>query len=394
MLPLNEARWTIVRRGSVVLPFAAPIVSAIACNAIVGNEGGTFRPGSTQVDGGASSGGSSSGGSSGGPTDGGEGGPTELGIDAGAPVVSLARSPRLFTTGTWLYFTDDDGGGSTTIRRMPAQGGAIQVVIFHGKPVADLATDDSELLFSTATCPGEVIACTINSSTGQCGSPRLVAATQAGPRRVTLDAAQFAWANGSLGCGTEQGTAMRAARPSGAPSQVRATFSPFTPAAVARFGGATAIGVRKPDDPTTGYVMLCTDAKACTVVGSGPGVSEIVAADDSLFWIGDGTPPDYTNGAIVRGTTQVSSERGWAENQRHPEGIAVDGTYVYWTTNDAANPSAPGTLARCSRTDACIISPPQVLTRPLGPKAVVVDDAFITFAATAPPGFGIFRIAK
>lgn len=379
-----------MRRGSVALVSAVAFLCAIACNAIVGNEDGTFRPGGALADGGTSSGGPIGGGEGGSA----DGGPTELGIDAGAPVVSLMRSPRLFTTGKWLYFTDDDGSGLTTVRRMPSQGGAIQRVVQFGKPVADLATDDNELLFSTGTCPGDVIACTINTATGECGAARVVATTQAGPRRVALDGAQFAWANASLGCGTEPGTAMRAARPSGAPAQVRTTFSPWAAAAVARFGGATAIGVRKPDDPTTGYVMVCTDAKACTVVGSGPGVSEIVAADDSLFWIGDGTPPDYTNGAIVRGTAQVSSGRGWVENQRHPEGIAVDGTYVYWTTNDAANPSAPGTLSRCSRTDACIITPPQVLTRPLGPKAVVVDDAFITYAATAPPGFGIFRIAK
>ena len=363
----------------------------IACNAIVGNQEGTFRPGS----GGPLDEAGTSGGVRG---DGGainaDGGGTELGIDAGPPIVTLMRSPRLFATKEWLYFTDDDGTGITRIRRLPTQGGAVQVVLSYGRAISDLATDDAELLFSTGTCPGDVVACSINSATGECEQPRLVASMQASPRRVALDAAQFAWANASLGCATEQATAMRAERPDGGPVQVRTPFSPYAPAAVARLGASTAIAIRKHDDPTTGYVMACTDTKVCTVIGSGPGASEIVASDDALFWIGDGTPPDFTNGVIVRGAPQVSSAEPWVENQRHPEGLAVDGTHVYWTTNDATNPSLPGTVARCSRTDACIITPPEILVRPLGPRAIVVDDKFVTYAATSPPGFGIFRIAK
>jgi hypothetical protein len=251
-----------------------------------------------------------------------------------------------------------------------AQGHCQPVTLASGltNPVS-VALDPAQVYFVESTATGTVRSCPKTGCDG--GVAPTLADTQPFPSGISCLGATLAWANNGQGAGHSDGALWSCGLPNCFP-QAQAPMQPATAAVVLDADGVYFVQLLNPGMVSVCHAVNCLNPKRLLTDLLYP--SALALDNGAVYVAAYGT--GAADGAVYSCVRTGCGDAGFpiALGERTVSGIAVDGDYVYWTSQGTATAAADGEVRRCLKTGCPDAGAEILASGRLSPYSIAVDN--------------------
>jgi len=251
-----------------------------------------------------------------------------------------------------VYWTNQTAGNYAVLKM--TAGGVLSTIATPPDVPWNVATDGTTVYWTSDVSAGTVRKV---PAVGPPGSAALVAGSQAYPAGITVDASgNVYWVTN----GTVQ-------------ELKNATATAFT------FASFSGYGQRIVTSGTTAYwTEFSSDVYLCALGGTCPTAPTItasaaepfaIAVDTTyVYWTTQATASPFTNGSIYRASLTGSGVTALLQNVGNPHGIVSDGSHLYWTDQTGR------TIVRSTVSGGSITT---LATGQQGPETIAIDSTSV-----------------